>query len=161
MNCKILLKVENQIDFETYKGDYDGVYFSNPLTYICPVIDKEVFIDVSNVSPTLSLNLSKTAPQNATFVVDDVVKAVFIKSVNDKAKISYKLESYNENILPFIKANGFDVTVKYTTLAPERIEKFHQIGAKLNGATLSRLDEAGVLDFWKIDYVTIIPQIKP
>ena len=161
MNFKILLKVENETDFQIYKGDYDGVYFSNALTYICPVANKEVFIDVSNLSPALALEVSKTAPINATFVVDDVVKAVFIKSVNDKAKISYKLESYNENLLPFIKANGFDVTVKYTALAPERIEKFHQIGAKINGATLSRLDEAQVLDFWKTDYVTIIPQIKP
>lgn len=161
MKSKILLKVSNENDFLKYQNDYDGLYFSNPKNYIADIKDKEVFIDLIDLSPTLALEVSKTAPMNATFVVDDVIKAVFIKSANENAKISYYLENYNESLLPLIKANGFDVTVKYTALAPERIEKFHKIGAKVNGATLSRLDETQVLDFWNTDYITIIPEIKP
>lgn len=161
MNSKILLKVSNSDDFDIYNGEYDGVYFSNPNLFICEATNKEVFIDLLNLSPADGLEIAKTAPCNATFIVDDVIKAVFIKSVNPNAKISYYLESYNEKILPIISANGFDVTVKYTALAPERIEKFHSLGAKVNGATLSRLDEVGVLKFWNTDYITIIPDIKP
>ncbi len=161
MSSKILLKVSNKEDFDKYNGDYDGVYFSAPNLFICEVDDKEVFIDLINLSPTDGLEISKKAPIGSTFIVDDVIKAVFIKSVNSIAKVSYYLDKYDEGLLPLISANGFDVTVKYTALAPERIEKFHSVGAKVNGATLSRLDEVGVLKFWNTDYITIIPDIKP
>ena len=161
MNSKILLKVSNSDDFNIYKGDYDGVYFSSPNLFICDMVDKEIFIDLISLSPTDGLEVAKSAPQNSTFVVDDIIKAVFIKSVNPNAKISYYLDSYNESTLPIILANGFDVSIKYTALAPERIEKFHSAKAKVNGLTLSRLDEVGVLKFWNTDYITIIPNIKP
>ena len=161
MDCKILLKVSTENDFNLYLGNYDGILFSSPKTYIRNDVDKEVFIDLCSLSPNDGFEVCKLAPLNSTFIVDDIVKAVFIKSVNPSAKISYYLDGYKEELLPFIKANGFDVTVKYTALAPERIEKFHQIGAKVNGATRSRLDEVGVLKFWNTDYITIIPQIKP
>ena len=161
MSSKILLKVSNSDDFNIYNGEYDGVYFSSPNLFICEVVDKEIFIDLTSLSPTDGLEVAKSAPQNSTFVVDDIIKAVFIKSVNPNAKISYYLDSYNESTLPIILANGFDVSIKYTALAPERIEKFHSAKAKVNGLTLSRLDEVGVLKFWNTDYITIIPNIKP
>lgn len=158
---KILLKVSSELDFQTYKSNYDGVYFSNPKEYICPHDKGETFIDLCSLSPSEGLEVSRLAPKNSTFVVDDVMKAIFIKSVNPNAKISYYLDGYNETLIPIIKANGFDVSVKYTALAPERIDKFHDFGAKVNSKTLSRLDEVGVLKFWKVDFITIIPQIKP
>ena len=158
---KILLKVSSELDFQTYKSNYDGVYFSNPKEYICSHDKGETFIDLCNLSPSEGLEVSRLAPKNSTFVVDDVMKAIFIKSVNPNAKISYYLDGYNETLIPIIEANGFDVSVKYTALAPERIDKFHDFGAKVNGKTLSRLDEVGVLKFWKVDFITIIPQIKP
>ena len=161
MSSKVLLKVSSKDDFNKYSGDYDGVYFSMPNLFICQTHNKEVFIDLISLSPTDGLEISKKAPINSTFIVDDVIKAVFIKSVNPSAKISYYLDRYDEGLLPLISANGFDVTVKYTALAPERIEKLRSLGAKVNGATLSRLDEVGVLKFWNIDYITIIPDIKP
>lgn len=158
---KILLKVSSELDFESYKGEFDGVYFSSPKTYISSHNKCETFIDLCGLSPSEGLEVANLAPENSTFVVDDVMKAIFIKSVNPTAKISYCLDGYSENLIPIIKANGFDVTIKYTALAPERIQKFHDFGAKVNGETLSRLDEVGVLKFWKVDYITIIPQIKP
>jgi hypothetical protein len=158
---KILLKVSSELDFQTYNGDYDGVYFSNPKEYISSHDNGETFIDLCALSPSDGLEVSRQAPKNSTFVVDDVMKAIFIKSINPTAKISYYLDGYNENLIPIIKANGFDVTVKYTALAPERIDKFHDVGAKVNGKELSRLDEVGVLKYWQVDYITIIPQIKP
>lgn len=161
MESKILLKISNENDFSLYGGEFDGVYFSSPKTYLKEVPNKIVFIDLCSLSEYDALEISKRAPLNAIFVVDDIVKAIFIKSVNESAKISYYLDSFNESLLPLISANGFDVTVKYTTLAPERIEKFKSIGCKINGTTLSRLDEVDVLKFWNTDYITIIPQIKP
>ena len=158
---KILLKVSSELDFQTYKSNYDGVYFSNPKEYICSHDKGETFIELCSLSPSEGLEVSRLAPKNSTFVVDDVMKAIFIKSVNPNAKISYYLDGYNETLIPIIEANGFDVSVKYTALAPERIDKFHDFGAKVNGKTLSRLDEVGVLKFWKVDFITIIPQIKP
>ena len=156
-----MLKVSSKNDFNIYKGDYDGVYFSSPNLFICEVVDKEIFIDLTSLSPAEGLEVAKSAPSNSTFIVDDVIKAVFIKSVNANAKISYYLDSYNESLLPIILTNGFDVSVKYTARAPERIKKFHSVNAKVNGLTLSRLDEVGVLKFWNTDYITIIPDIKP
>ncbi len=161
MDSKILLKISNEKDFSLYGGEFDGVYFSSPQTYLTEVSKKEVFIDLRTLSPTEGLEVSKRVPFNSTFVVDDIIKAVFIKSVNPSAKISYYLDGFREELLPLIKANGFNVTIKYTALAPERIEKFHQLGVKVNGETLSRLDEVGVLRFYNTDYITIIPQIKP
>ena len=161
MSSKILLKVSSKDDFNRYTGEYDGVYFASPNLFICETPQKEVFLDLLNLSPAEGLEIAKSAPLNSTFIVDDVIKAVFIKSVNPNAKISYYLDSYNEGILPIILANGFDVSVKYTALAPERIEKFKSVNAKVNGLTLSRLDEVGVLKFWNTDYITIIPDIKP
>ena len=161
MQSKILLKISSADDYKTYGGEFDGVYFSSPLTYLEQVENKEVFIDLTSLSPNDGFEVSKQAPKNATFVVDDVIKAVFIKSVNPNAKISYYLDGYSQSLLPIIKANGFDVTIKYTALAPERIKVLQDMGAKVNGATLSRLDEVGVLKFWNTDYITIIPTIKP
>ena len=80
MSSKILLKVSSKDDFNKYNGDYDGVYFSSPSLFICQTPNEEVFVDLTELSPTDGLEISKKAPNNATFVVDDVIKAVFIKS---------------------------------------------------------------------------------
>ena len=161
MKSKILLKISSSDDYNLYNGEYDGVYFSNPQTYLENIENKEVFIDLCSLSPAESLEIAKKTPYCTTFIVDDIIKAVFVKSVNQNAKISYYLDGYKEELLPFLKANDFNVTIKYTALAPERVDKFHQLDIKVNGATLSRLDEVDVLRFYKTDYITIIPKIKP
>jgi hypothetical protein len=51
--------------------------------------------------------------------------------------------------------------MKYTALAPERIQKFQNAGVKVNGYILTREDEVGVLKFWNCDFITIDKNIKP
>ncbi len=161
MDTKVLLKISCQSDFNKYNGSYDGVYFINPLNYYCNVEDKEVFFDVRSLTPIDALEFSKTAPFNSTFVVDSVMKATFIKSVNSSCKISFYFEAYDQTLIDFISVNNFDVTIKYTTLAPERVNKIHGVASKVNSVFVSRFDELGVLKFYNADYVTITPDIKP
>lgn len=162
MNTKILLKVDSKKDFFDYKGDFDGVYFNSPNNYFELLEDKELFIDVTNLSTQETIEVCKKINgARVSFVVDSVMKAVFIKSIIETAKISYYLDGYDREILPFISANRFDVTIKYTALAPERVEELHRHNAKINCVFLSRLDEVDVLKYYLADYVTVVKDVKP
>ena len=163
MENKILLCASNLAQIENFKGEFDGVYliYSGDLTVIQNTENKELFLDITNVD----LNQTLTATQSllgrqVTFVVDDISKAVLVKSFNKTAKISYRLNTFNKDLLPFLTVNGFDVSITYTTLAPERVDIFHQAGIKVNGVFVKRYDELGVLKYYNTDYITILPEIK-
>lgn len=163
MESKILLCASNSAQIENFKGEFDGVYliYSGDLTVIQNTENKELFVDITNVDLNATLTLIQSLKDKCpTFVIDDISKAVLIKSFLKDAKISYRLNTFNKDLLPFLSVNGFDVTITYTTLAPERVELFHKAGAKINGVFVKRFDELGVLKFYKTDYITILPEIK-
>lgn len=162
MESKILLKITTLNDIESFKGEYNGVYVNfTDLQAINGKDFQELFVDLTNADLNQMLTVSTgLTDKNTTFVVDDVSKAVLIKSFNKTAKISYRLNGFNKEILPFLTVNGLNATITYTTLAPERVDAFHQAGVKVNGVFVKRLDELGVLKYYNTDYITILPEIK-
>ena len=162
MESKILLKITTLNDIESFKGEYNGVYVNfTDLQAINGKDFQELFVDLTSADLNQTLTVSNgLTDKNATFVVDDISKAVLIKSFNKTAKISYRLNGFNKEILPFLTVNGLNVTITYTTLAPERVDAFHQAGVKVNGVFVKRLDELGVLKYYNTDYITILPEIK-
>lgn len=162
MDSKILLKVTTTTDFENFKGEYNGVYVNfADLEVIKDKDFNELFVDITTADLNETLKIANSLiGKNATFVVNDISKAVLVKSFNKTAKISYQLNGFNKDILPFLTVNGFDVSITYTTLAPERVDLFHQAGIKVNGSFVKRYDEVGVLKYYNTDYITITPDIK-
>lgn len=162
METKILLNVNDANDYHLYKGEYQGVYFSNPTSFCTAPVDKEVFYDVRSLTDNEALEFAKSlTTKNPTFVVDNVMKAIFIKAVKDDSKISFYTDKYDASLLEFISVNKFDLTIKYTLLAPERVNLIHKLNVKINGVFLSRLDEVDVLKYYLTDYVTVNSNIKP
>lgn len=163
MESKILLCACDCAEIQNFKGEYDGIYliYKGDLKVIDFTENKELFVDITeidlNATLTLIQNLKDKCP---TFVIDDISKAVLVKSFLKDAKISYRLNTFNKDLLPFLSVNGFGVSITYTTLAPERVDIFHKAGAKINGVFVKRFDELGVLKFYKTDYITILPEIK-
>lgn len=154
MDTKLLLYINNENDFSLIEK-YDGAYVELKSLPPVDLKGKELFISAVNLTPAECYALALTAPKNSTFVCDDAMKAAFIKSALPSAKISFYTEKFDSNLIPYIVANGFDITVKYTALAPERILAFQSVNAKVNGAIVKRLDEVGVLKYWNVDYVTV------
>ena len=92
--------------------------------------------------------------------MDNFQKAIFIKTVKKDANIHIFYDGYDDTLVPFLACNHFNIKVKYTALAPERIEKFKNAGVEVNGYIVNRLDELGVLQYWNCPYVTIDKNIK-
>lgn len=163
---KILVDIKNLSELESYKGEYDGIYIKFPtdipLDEILAFFDKkkQVFIDLTNLSASNCLRLVSSINKPVVYVVDDIQKAIFIKTVDDNLNINLYYDGYDDVIVPFLSCNKFNLTVKYTALAPERLQKLQSAGVKVNGYIVSRLDEVGVLKFWNTDYITITPDIK-
>jgi hypothetical protein len=160
MSSKVLFYLENASDLNALTKDYQGVYFKTRDDIDIERIlnlssDYELFFDTLNLDLNECFMLaSKLLSVNATFVCDDIQKCIFIKSVNPNFKISFYQDGYNEDFILLAKANGWDITIKYTALAPERIKKFHDEDIKVNGFLLTRLDEVGILKYWNADYIT-------
>lgn len=157
MNSKLIL-CANDISDLNFINDYYGVYVENGNSFPLESLPctKPLFINVCALTPNKIIEIARFfLDKNVTFTVKDITQAVFIKSVNQTAKISLYVESFSINDIPFITANGFSVTCKYTTLAPERINAYHQAGATVLGAVLTRKDEVGVLEFWNTDYIAV------
>ncbi|MBE5743123.1 MAG: hypothetical protein E7358_00200 [Clostridiales bacterium] len=163
---KILVDIKNLTELENFQGEYDGVYIKFPCEIpfedILTFFDKEkqVFIDLTNLSASNCLKLVSSINKPAVYVVDDIQKAIFIKTVSSDINVNLYYDGYDDVIVPFLSCNKFNLTVKYTALAPERIEKLQKAGVKVNGYVVSRLDEVGVLKFWNTDYITVTPDIK-
>ncbi len=163
---KILVNIKNLNELKTFNGEYDGVYIKFPSEIPFEDIlaffdrEKQVFIDLTNLSASNCLKFVSSLDKPAVYVVDDIQKAIFIKTVNAQANINLYYDGYDDVIVSFLSCNKFNLTVKYTALAPERIEKLQKAGVKVNGYVLSRLDEVGVLKFWNVDYITVTPDIK-
>ncbi len=163
---KILVDIKNLSDLETFNGEYDGIYVKFPtdipLEDILAFFDrkKQVFIDLTNLSASNCLRLVSSIDKPLIYVVDDIQKAIFIKTANAQANINLYYDGYDDVIVPFLSCNKFNLTVKYTALAPERIEKLQKAGVVVNGYVVSRHDEVGVLKFWNVDYITVTPDIK-
>lgn len=164
---KILVNVENLNDLNSYNGEYDGVYVklnpSVPVDDILTLVSegKQVFFDFSSLPANHCLGFAKNLKEDVTFVVDDFQKAIFIKTVRENASIYIFYDGYDEMLVPFLSCNKFNITVKYTALAPERIKKFQDAGVLVNGYILTREDEVGILKFWNVDYITVDKNIKP
>ena len=158
---KILVNIENLTDLVGFEMDYDGVYVK--LTPQTPVDDiltlttsgKQVFFDFSSLSASHCLGFAKNLKEDVTFVVDDFQKAIFIKTVRPNADISVFYDGFDEMLIPFLSVNKFNATIKYTALAPERIEKFVSAGVSVNGYIVTRQDELGVLKYWNCPYITV------
>ena len=159
METKLLLYVNSESDFSLL-ADYDGAFIDFNGLPDFELDGKELFINAVNLSPSECFAIALKAPKNSVFVCEDTMKAAFIKSACQTAKISFYTENYNPNLIPFLEANGFDVTIKYTALAPERIAAFQSANAKVNGTLVKRLDEVGVLKYWNTDYVTVTKDAK-
>ncbi|MBO7215173.1 MAG: hypothetical protein J6V66_06755, partial [Clostridia bacterium] len=112
------------------------------------------------LSPTHCLGFAKNLEKEVTFVVDNFQKAIFIKTAKKDANIHIFYDGYDDTLVPFLACNHFNIKVKYTALAPERIEKFKNAGVEVNGYIVNRLDELGVLQYWNCPYVTIDKNIK-
>ena len=164
---KILVNIESLEDIKSFKGEYDGVYVKLnpqiPVDDILTLIDdgKQVFFDFSALSATHCLGFAKNLEKEVTFVVDDFQKAIFIKTARPNANIHIFYDGYDEMLVPFLSCNKFNLTVKYTALAPERIQKLQDAGVTVNGYIVNRLDEMGVLRYWNCDYITVSNDIKP
>jgi hypothetical protein len=164
---KILVNIENLNDLNGFQKQFDGVYVKvtpqTPVDDILTLIDggKQVFFDFSSLPANHCLGFAKNLEKEVTFVVDDFQKAIFIKSVRANADIHIFYDGFDEMLVPFLSVNKFSVTMKYTALAPERIQKFQNAGVLVNGYILTREDEVGVLKFWNCDYITIDKNIKP
>lgn len=158
---KILVNIETLNDLNEYKGEFDGVYVKltpqTPVDDILTLIDggKQVFFDFCSLSPSHCLGFAKNLEKDVTFVVDDFQKAIFIKTVRKDADIHIFYDGYDEMLVPFLSCNKFNLTVKYTALAPERIAKLSDAGVAVNGYILSREDEVGILKYWNCDYITV------
>ena len=163
---KILVDIKNLSELESYKGEFDGIYVKLPTEIPFEDIlaffdrEKQVFIDLTNLSPSNCLSLVSSIKKPAVYVVDDIQKAVFIKTADRNVNVNLYYDGYDDVIVPFLSCNKFNLTVKYTALAPERLEKLQKAGVIVNGYVLSRLDEVGVLKFWNCDYITVTPDIK-
>ncbi|MBQ3234906.1 MAG: hypothetical protein IJA97_01975 [Clostridia bacterium] len=164
---KILVSIENLNDLNYYNGEYDGVYVKLtpevPVDDILTLIDsgKQVFFDFCALPANHCLGFAKNLEKDVTFVVDDFQKAIFIKTVRKDADIHVFYNGYDDMLVPFLSCNKFNITIKYTALAPERIQKFNDAGIKVNAYIVNRLDEVGVLKFWNCPYITIDKNIKP
>lgn len=158
MKTKVLLFKDNKCVAPNYQ--IDGYYLK------APVNAKEVngnltFVDVRSLPIENVISQStELIDSNAVFVIDDIKTGIFIKAVNSNAKISFYSEVYSEELIAFLTVNKFDLTIKYTCLAPERIQKLQANNVKVNGVFLKRFDEAEILKFWRLDYFTILPEIK-
>lgn len=163
---KILVNIDNLNDLNGVSVDFDGVYVKlNPevaVDDILTLVDmgKQVFFDFSSLSATHCLGFAKNLEKEVTFVVDDFQKAIFIKTARPNANIHIYYDGYDEMLVPFLSCNHFGITIKYTALAPERIEKFKSAGVTVNGYILKRFDEMGVLQFWNCDYITVTKDTK-
>ena len=163
---KILVNIENLNDLQSFSGEYDGVYVKLnpqvPVDDILTLVDeqKQVFFDFCSLSPNHCLGFAKNLEKDVIFVVDDFQKAIFIKTVRKDANIHIFYDGYDEMLIPFLSCNHFNVTMKYTALAPERIEKFVNAGVDVNGYIVNRQDELGVLKFWNCPYITVDKNIK-
>ncbi len=163
---KILVNIDNLNDLNGVSVDFDGVYVKlSPevaVDDILTLVDggKQVFFDFSSLTATHCLGFAKNLEKEVTFVVDDFQKAIFIKTARPTANIHIYYDGYDEMLVPFLSCNKFNLTVKYTALAPERIEKLQNAGIEVNGYIVNRLDELGVLKYWNCPYITIDKNIK-
>ncbi len=163
---KILVNIENLDDLKDFNKDYDGVYVkltpAVPVDDILTLVDsgKQVFFDFSSLPANHCLGFAKNLDKKITFVVDDFQKAIFIKSVRSDADIHVFYDGYDDMLVLFLSCNHFGITIKYTALAPERIEKFNSAGVTVNGYIVSREDELGVLKFWNCPFITVDKNIK-
>ena len=158
MESTLILKYERDCnDFSAYQG----FYFNDESIKFDAFMGKTLFIDVRDFSAEKILEISlKLIPYSAYFITNSMMQVAFIKSVNPSAKISFYYEKFTPDIIPFITANGFDVSFNYLTLAPERVLAIHNAGAKVNALTLTRSDEVGVLKYYNVDYITVIKNLK-
>lgn len=158
METKLIVKYERGCED---MSAYQGFYFDDESVNFDAFIGKELFIDVRNFSSQKVLEIASTLTfPEVYFVTNSMMQVAFIKSVNPSAKISFYYEKFTPEVIPFITANGFDVTFNYLTLAPERVLLVHNAGKKVNAMLLTRSDEVGVLKYYNVDYITAIKDLK-
>ena len=158
METKILLKYERSCED---MSAYHGFYFDDESVNYDAFIGKEIFIDVRTFSTEKVLEISNSlSGLDVTFITDSVMQVAFIKSANSNARISFYYEKFSDDVIPFILANGFDVTFNYQTLAPERVLALHNAGKKVTAMLLTRQDEVGVLKYYNVDYIVVTKDIK-
>jgi hypothetical protein len=158
MESIIVLKYERGCDD---MSAHQGFYFNDESVNFDAFVGKTVFIDVRDFSSEKVLELSKNLVHlNAHYITDNMMQVAFIKSLNPNATISFYYEKYTPDIIPFVTANGFDVTFNYQTLAPERVLALHNAGVKVNAMLLTHNDEVGVLKYYNVDYITVTSNLK-
>ena len=77
-----------------------------------------------------------------------------IRTLLPEQSVQFLFSEVTDEIFEAVKADGFDVDVKYTALTKENVQRFHGAGIKVNCWTVDRKEDAEALVEMGVDQIT-------